>query len=331
MRIDSSGNLLVGTTDDVVWNNSANSAADNGHNLRDDGRSGFAFYSATANANATVNINRTGSDGDLIRLFKSGTNVGSIGVLNSNNLTVSGTVADHGGLQFGTHSVLPMEANVDSNGTINLGSADSKFKDLHLSGNANVGGTVSATSFTGSGANLTGIEGVPQGVIVMWSGQTSAIPTGWALCDGTNGTPNLVDKFIMGASASNETTTGGANSRTLSTANIPSHTHSFSGTTNTTGSHAHSGTADSAGAHTHPMTTSSNANQTANHLQYVKRDTANGPTVNTGSAGAHTHNVSLDNNGNHSHTISGTTGGTGSGSSFDNRPAYMALAYIMKT
>jgi hypothetical protein len=53
--------------------------------------------------------------------------------------------------------------------------------------------------------------------------------------------------------------------------------------------------------------------------------------TNTSSAGAHTHNLSIDNNGNHTHTISGTTGSTGSTSAFDNRPAYMALAYIMKT
>jgi microcystin-dependent protein len=56
-----------------------------------------------------------------------------------------------------------------------------------------------------------------------------------------------------------------------------------------------------------------------------------GGTLTTNSAGAHTHNLSIDNNGNHSHTISGTTGSTGSGSAFDNKPAYMALAYIMKT
>ena len=42
-------------------------------------------------------------------------------------------------------------------------------------------------------------EVVPSGFIGMWSGSASTIPTGWALCDGTNGTPNLTDRFVLGA------------------------------------------------------------------------------------------------------------------------------------
>ena len=40
---------------------------------------------------------------------------------------------------------------------------------------------------------------VPGGFIGMWSGSAETIPTGWALCDGTNGTPDLTDRFILGA------------------------------------------------------------------------------------------------------------------------------------
>jgi microcystin-dependent protein len=191
---------------------------------------------------------------------------------------------------------------------------------------------VHAPSFHGDGSALTGIEGVPTGVIVMWSGQTSAIPSGWVLCDGNNSTPNLTDRFVMGAGASNETTTGGANTRTLATGNIPSHTHSFSGTTNTTGSHAHTGSTASAGAHTHTISSigslayPQNSGNQGNQSGYGR-----GSTLTTNSAGAHTHTLTINANGNHSHTISGTTGSTGSTSGFDNRPAYMALAYIMKT
>jgi prepilin-type N-terminal cleavage/methylation domain-containing protein len=42
-------------------------------------------------------------------------------------------------------------------------------------------------------------EVLPQGTIVMWSGSIASIPSGWLLCDGTNGTPDLRDKFIVGA------------------------------------------------------------------------------------------------------------------------------------
>lgn len=55
-------------------------------------------------------------------------------------------------------------------------------------------------------ATETGLEfiaasgaGVPTGVIVMWSGTIATIPAGWSLCDGTGGTPDLTDKFIVGA------------------------------------------------------------------------------------------------------------------------------------
>lgn len=69
--------------------------------------------------------------------------------------------------------------------------------------------------------------GVPSGVILMWSGLISAIPSGWKLCDGTNGTPNLCDKFILGvaSSAQDPGSTGGSHTATLASNNLPSHTH----------------------------------------------------------------------------------------------------------
>ncbi len=87
---------------------------------------------------------------------------------------------------------------------------------------ANITGTLPAIS----GANLTGIEGVPTGVIAMWHGASSAIPSGWVICDGNNSTPNLTDKFIKSTGTANATgggTTSGAT--TLATSQIPSHTH----------------------------------------------------------------------------------------------------------
>jgi hypothetical protein len=78
---------------------------------------------------------------------------------------------------------------------------------------------------------------IPSGVIVMWSGSQSTIPAGWKLCDGTSGTPNLRDRFVIGAgSAYNVAATGGsanavvvshshtANS-TFTGASLPTHTH----------------------------------------------------------------------------------------------------------
>ena len=70
-------------------------------------------------------------------------------------------------------------------------------------------------------------NGVPKGTIVMWAGSIASIPTGWALCDGTNGTPDLRNKFIKSIpnASTNPGTTGGSATATLTEANLPPHTH----------------------------------------------------------------------------------------------------------
>ena len=71
-----------------------------------------------------------------------------------------------------------------------------------VSGGAEVVGTCTATAFAGDGSALTGIAGIPSGVIAIWSGATNAIPSGWVICDGQNSTPDLRDRFVVGASDS---------------------------------------------------------------------------------------------------------------------------------
>ena len=85
----------------------------------------------------------------------------------------------------------------------------------------------------GSGQNPSWVAPpVPTGVIVMWSGTTSNIPTGWVLCDGQNSTPDLRDRFIVGAGSTyNAAATGGSTStgsHTLTVAELPAHSHTFS-------------------------------------------------------------------------------------------------------
>jgi microcystin-dependent protein len=179
-------------------------------------------------------------------------------------------------------------------------------------------GTVSANVFSGGGI-------IPIGGIIMWKGSIANIPARWALCDGNNGTPNLRDRFIVGAGNQySPNNTGGANTVTLTVSQIPSHDHPGSSADN--GSHTHTGKAESAGAHTHTFTTYgrndySKGNNTALDRSKPQTDTTN-------SAGAHTHTLSIDAGGTHRHTI--TVGPRGGGGSHENRPPYYALAFIMR-
>jgi hypothetical protein len=70
-----------------------------------------------------------------------------------------------------------------------------------------------------------GSGGVPAGVIVMWGGLVAAIPAGWALCDGQNGTPDLQSRFIKGATGDPGATGGALTHTHAAHTGILNHTH----------------------------------------------------------------------------------------------------------
>jgi len=144
-------------------------------------------------------------------------------------------------------------------------------------------------------------NGVPKGGIIMWSGSIATIPQGWALCDGTNATPDLRDRFVVGAGSGYVVgTIGGEATHTLTTSEMPSHNHSV-----IDGLHSHSdrllespsggdiGYGGSYGALVGDI------NSTYSHKSYLSVS-----------------NISI--------------GYSGSNSPHENRPPYYALAYIMK-
>ena len=67
----------------------------------------------------------------------------------------------------------------------------------------------------------TGGGGLPTGAIILWSGATNAIPSGFVLCDGNNNTPNLQDKFIVGAGSGYAVDATGGSADAI----VPDHTH----------------------------------------------------------------------------------------------------------
>ena len=86
-------------------------------------------------------------------------------------------------------------------------------------------------TFHGDGSNLTGVSAFVTGMIMMYTGATA--PSGWALCDGQNGTPDLRDRFIVssGSSYNIDATGGSADAIVVShthTLTDPGHTHTYS-------------------------------------------------------------------------------------------------------
>lgn len=150
---------------------------------------------------------------------------------------------------------------------------------------------------------------MPIGSIIMFNGLASEIPEGWNICDGTNGTPNLIGKFIKASSTSGET--GGSDEIQLTIDNLPSHTHTFTGNKLST---------SEAGGHTHTF-----------RGKYGLSDNADDRDVIV--TGALTDRITTSENGAHSHTIdmSGSSlGNTGNGNPLKWEPIYYSLIYIMK-
>lgn len=160
---------------------------------------------------------------------------------------------------------------------------------------------------------------IPTGVIVMWSGSVNSIPSGWYLCNGSNGTPNLTDRFIVGAgSAYAVGVTGGANEVTLSATQIPAHTHDITASTSSAGAHSHTLTDP---GHAHSYTTVTGAGGIGGGYNYGQSGTSTGSAVT---------NISVNSGGAHTHSVTATASSVGGGLAHENRPPYYALAYIMK-
>lgn len=133
------------------------------------------------------------------------------------------------------------------------------------------------------------------GMILLWSGSIASIPSGWALCNGSNGTPDLRDRFIVGAGSTYAVDATGGSADAV----VVSHTHTA---TVTDPGHIHGITGSQSGVgSTHNKLDANNSNQIS---------ASNTTSATTG--------------------ISVTVNSTGSSGTNANLPPYYALAYIMK-
>ena len=154
-----------------------------------------------------------------------------------------------------------------------------------------VTGTCTATAFAGDGSALTGITSFVTGMILIWSGAANAIPSGWYLCDGTNGTPNLTERFVVGAGGGGNSSVNsspysvGATGGAISASDTVNISVSVSGTTGYDGSHSN------------------------------------------GSSYSHSGHASIKR---HNHSFSGSGSGSDT-VTIATRPPYYALCYIMKS
>lgn len=166
------------------------------------------------------------------------------------------------------------------------------------------------------------------GMILMWAGAFSSIPTGWKLCDGTAGTVNLQNKFVLAAGATYPvTTTGGAASVSTDTSGTHTHTVSVTGTALTVGQMP---------LHGHPW---SHATGTQNSAESgpaggILTHTVGATTVNYSGTASGTSGEQIGGAGageTHTHVASTATAGSSHAHSVATLPPYYAIYYIQFT
>ena len=337
------GQLLSSDGTDLNWIDASTTSVANANNVGTNSNSTNAdqfitFVSASSGnnpirVNSNIKYNPSTNTISAINIAGSST---SVNLNVTGNLTVGGQFKDGDG-NFGTSGQVLSSDGTDT-AWINAGSltagaaaevgvsaatvnADHFITMVDTaSGNENVRvdtdlkynpvtNTLTATNFAGSGTGLTGIEAFVTGMIILWSGAANAIPSGFVLCNGSNSTPDLRGRFVVGY-ADNDSDydvgdQGGSKQVTLSESQLPSHNHSAS----------------------------SSVNDPGHHHEYIDQYVVinNGyrpwPASNNDCA---QRNIDTT-NATTGITVSTTIGNTGSGSAIENRPPYYALCYIMKT
>jgi len=247
--IGSAGKVLSSTGSGLAWidpsTGSTANAVNVGTNLNSTNADQFVAFVGTSSGNNPIRV-------DAGIKYNPSTNVLSVpSITMSSHLNIDGNIRSVAGN-------LELQAVSGENGLV---IKDNNAVELYFDGSAtyklatktdgvDVRGeletdTLKVTGVSEFEGNVTidgdltvqGVGGFKTGMIILWSGAANAIPSGWVLCNGSNSTPDLRDRFVVGAGSGYSVgATGGAASVTLTVNQIPAHTHTHTKATHPSGS-----------------------------------------------------------------------------------------------
>ena len=187
MRIDSSGNLLVGKT--------ATTLSVAGTYISPTGSVGV-----TRASDDCLTLNRTGNDGAIASFYKDGTTVGSIGSRGGEFIAV-GSGDTNLEFNFGSDQINPSSGTAARDNAINLGSSNARFKDLYLSGTAHVG-NLSVADDIGHAGDADTYLSFENNYLGMYAGgnlNLALSASGASIKLGGSGAANTLDDYEEGA------------------------------------------------------------------------------------------------------------------------------------
>jgi len=251
-------------------------------------------------------------------IFKDGsTNVGHVS-MDSDNLTIKSLVSDKdvifqgndGGsaitaltLDMSAAGEAQFNAGITSPGTVTSSGTLAVTGNLTVDGASGTAGQVLTSA--GSGATPTWGDAFVSGMIMLWSGSTGSIPSGWVLCNGSNSTPDLRNRFVVGAGDTYSVdATGGSADATL-----VSHTHTATSSVTDPG-------------HNH---------LSAQGVEFPVYGTRGAINTKVGPDGARADGQAHNETKTTGVSVSTSLSTAGSSATNANLPPYYALAYIMKT
>jgi hypothetical protein len=234
----------------------------------------------------------------------------------SNNTDISGINIAEGCAPSGINNAIrelmaqlkDMQSGTDGDnftvgGNLSVTGTSTFSDDIILGGSSGTSGQVLVSQ--GSGSAPAWGNAFVTGMIMMWSGTIATIPSGWLLCNGSSGTPDLRNRFIIGAHSDDagvaKTTVTGSATQTGGSKDAINVSHTHTATVTDPG-------------HSHTLRTGEGFGGPITSAQYTYSKTGDSPVINSNTTGI---------------TVSNST--EGSSGTNANLPPYYALAYIMKS